>query len=36
MLDQGELDEKIIALPFQKPNNNVHKDISELPEHIFR
>ena len=36
MLDQGKLDEKIIAIPFKDPNNNVYKDISELPEHIFR
>lgn len=36
MLDQGKLDEKIIAIPFKDPNNNVYKDISELPEHMFR
>ena len=36
MLDQGKLDEKIIAIPFKVPNNNVYKDISELPEHMFR
>ena len=32
----GKLDEKIIAIPFKDPNNNVYKDISELPEHMFR
>ena len=36
MLDQGKLDEKIIAIPFKDPNNNEYKDISELAEHIFR
>ena len=36
MEDGGDLDEKIIAIPFKDPNNNVYKDISELPEHMFR
>ena len=35
MLDNNEVDEKIIAIPFSDPNYNVYKDISELPEHIF-
>ena len=35
MLDQGKLDEKIIAIPFSDPNYNTYRDISELPHHIF-
>jgi len=35
MLDQGKLDEKIIAIPFQDPTYNSYNDISELPSHIF-
>ncbi|MEA4999701.1 MAG: inorganic diphosphatase [Candidatus Limiplasma sp.] len=35
MLDQGKLDEKIIAIPFQDPTYNGYRDISELPAHIF-
>jgi len=35
MLDNGRLDQKIIAIPFEDPNYNVHQDISELPAHIF-
>ena len=35
MLDQGKLDEKIIAIPFQDPTYNSYNDISELPAHIF-
>lgn len=35
MLDQGRLDEKIIAIPFQDPTNNTYHDISELPAHLF-
>ena len=35
MLDQGRLDEKIIAIPFNDPNYNSYKDIKELPAHIF-
>lgn len=35
MIDSGSLDEKIIAIPFQDPNYNGYKDISELPPHIF-
>lgn len=34
MLDQGETDEKIIAVPFNDPNYNTYQDISELPCHI--
>jgi inorganic pyrophosphatase len=35
MLDQGHLDEKIIAIPFQDPTYNSYEDISDLPAHIF-
>ena len=35
MVDNGEDDEKIIAVPFNDPMYNTYKDISELPEHIF-
>ena len=33
--DQGKLDEKIIAIPFEDPVYNGYHDISELPSHIF-
>ncbi len=35
MLDNGANDEKIIAIPFNDPTYNEHKDISELPSHVF-
>ena len=35
MRDQGKMDEKIIAIPFNDPMYNTYKDISELPSHIF-
>lgn len=35
MLDQGRLDEKIIAIPFQDPTYNSYHDVSDLPQHIF-
>ncbi len=35
MLDQGALDEKIIAIPFDDPAYNSYTDIKELPDHIF-
>ena len=35
MMDQGHLDEKIIAIPFQDPTYNGYHDISDLPSHIF-
>ena len=35
MIDNGRKDEKIIAIPFNDPNYNMYKDISELPQHIF-
>ena len=35
MMDGGKKDEKIIAIPFDDPNYNTYKDISDLPSHIF-
>lgn len=35
MVDSGENDEKIIAVPFNDPTYNSFKNIEELPEHIF-
>lgn len=35
MIDGGEGDEKIIAIPYADPFYNSYKDISELPNHIF-
>ena len=35
MKDGGKLDEKIISIPFNDPNYNGYKDISELPAHVF-
>ena len=35
MLDQGRLDEKIIAIPFEDPTYNSYRDVSELPGHLF-
>ena len=35
MLDNGDADHKIIAIPFDDPTYNEYKDISELPKHIF-
>jgi len=35
MIDGNEMDQKIIAIPFGDPQNNMFKDISELPKHIF-
>ena len=34
-LDQGKMDEKIIAIPFNDPTYNTYTDISQLPSHIF-
>ena len=34
MIDGGEFDEKIIAIPFNDPNYNSYTDISELPIHL--
>lgn len=35
MLDNGAIDDKIIAIPFNDPTYNSYRDISELPRHIF-
>ena len=35
MLDQGHLDEKIIAIPFEDPTYNSYRDVKELPAHLF-
>ncbi len=35
MTDNGEADEKIIAVPVNDPSYNVYRDISDLPAHIF-
>ena len=35
MIDAGQKDEKIIAIPFNDPTYNNYKDIKELPKHIF-
>ncbi|MDR2655183.1 MAG: inorganic diphosphatase [Oscillospiraceae bacterium] len=34
MLDQGKLDEKIIAVPFEDPSFKEYKNIDELPKHV--
>ncbi len=34
MIDNDELDEKIIAVPVSDPANNCYRDISELPQHL--
>lgn len=35
MIDNDQVDEKIIAIPFGDPSMNHYKDISELPDHRF-
>lgn len=35
MLDGGEIDEKIIAVPFKDMMYNSYHDVNELPQHIF-
>jgi inorganic pyrophosphatase len=35
MTDDNELDEKIIAIPFEEPQMNQWKDITDLPKHVF-
>lgn len=35
MLDQGKLDEKVLAIPFEDPNYNTYTSIHDLPPHIF-
>ena len=34
MMDQGKMDEKIIAIPFEDPTYNEYRSIDELPTHI--
>jgi inorganic pyrophosphatase len=35
MIDENEVDEKIIAVSINDPSKNLYSDIAELPEHIF-
>ena len=35
MIDDGKMDEKIIATPLREPTYNIYTDISQLPKHIF-
>ena len=35
MLDSGEQDEKIIAIPFKDPTYTTYHSIEELPRHLF-
>ena len=35
MIDDDQLDEKIIAVPFNDPSHSCYTDISQLPNHIF-
>ena len=35
MIDNGALDDKIIAVPFSDPSYNQYRSIDELPAHIF-
>ena len=34
MSDNGDPDEKVLAIPFGDPSYNVYHDISDLPQHI--
>ncbi len=36
MIDGGEIDEKIIAIPFKDPTYSVYKDLTDLPEHVYK
>lgn len=36
MLDRGEVDEKVISIPFKDPHYNCYHDISDLPLHMFK
>ncbi len=36
MMDQNEVDEKIIAISFGDPSLNCYQDIQELPKHLFQ
>lgn len=35
MLDDGHIDDKIIAVPFTDPNYNIYRSVDELPSHVF-
>lgn len=35
MIDNGRMDEKIIAIPFEDPTYNSYRSIEALPSHIF-
>ncbi|MDR3178708.1 MAG: inorganic diphosphatase [Oscillospiraceae bacterium] len=35
MIDDGEEDKKVIAIPFDDPNYNSYKSINDLPKHVF-
>ncbi len=35
MMDQNDVDEKIIAISFGDPSLNCYRDIKELPAHLF-
>ena len=35
MIDNGNYDEKIIAIPFNDPTYNQYTSIDQLPRHIF-
>lgn len=35
MVDNGRMDHKIIAIPFEDPTYNMYKDIADLPAHRF-
>ena len=34
MIDEGFIDNKVIAIPFREPSLNTYTDISELPPHV--
>lgn len=36
MIDDGKVDEKIIAIPFDDPTYSSYHDIEDLPEHVSR
>jgi inorganic pyrophosphatase len=35
MIDNGRMDDKIIAIPFDDPTYNAYRGIDALPNHIF-
>ena len=36
MIDDDQVDEKIIAIPFNDPSYAEFKDINQLPQHVFQ